>query len=146
MLRLSIDYEKGILHFWKEWKGFLQDSFWRGFKLKEKAKGMCNLGGFICPSTAYLGVKTLNALSYGFGKHSIMAQSHQTGRALPPRLQKKTTLTSGLVGKSDRNSGNSGGIPNSGPFFEPIFPIWFPIPIRKWVPAMFLIFRNRFPP
>jgi hypothetical protein len=36
-----------------------------------------------------------------------------------------------LVGKSDRNSGNSGGIPNSGPIFEPIFPIWFPIPIRK---------------
>ena len=51
-----------------------------------------------------------------------------------------------LVGKSDRNSGNSGGIPNSGPFFEPIFPFWFPIPIRKWVPAIFLILRNRFPP
>jgi hypothetical protein len=37
-------------------------------------------------------------------------------------------------------------IPDSGPFFEPIFPIWFLILIRKWVPAIFLTFRNQFPP
>ena len=60
-------------------------------------------GGSICPSTAYLGVETLYTYiiwiwDLGFGKHSIMAQPHQTGRgALPPRLQKKSTLTSGGV-------------------------------------------------
>jgi hypothetical protein len=51
-----------------------------------------------------------------------------------------------LVGKSGRIPPEFRGIPNSGPFFEPIFLICFPIPIGKWFPAIFLIFRNRYSP
>ncbi len=32
------EYETGILHFGKERKGFLQESFWGGFRLKERQK------------------------------------------------------------------------------------------------------------
>ena len=56
------------------------------------------------------------------------------------RLSWSEKLPEFLVGKSSWNSGEFWRISNSGPFFDPIFPILVPVPIRKFVPTTFTTF------
>jgi hypothetical protein len=77
----------------------------------------------------------------GHAVHELVADINISGTITCPVAQ-----FLGLVGNSAGIPPEFRGIPVSGPFFQSIFPVWFPIPIGKLIPAIFLIFRNPFPP